>query len=150
MLLQLRKVPRCLATKCLVPKHLATKYLAPKYLLNTLNLAPIFIGIFSFASAAWGQESASKQPSLVEMFLPFIAIFAIFYFLIIRPQGKRQKAHQELVANVKKGDEILTASGILGKIQGVTEQYVTLEIADGVNIKLLRSQIASTTQEGQR
>ncbi len=106
--------------------------------------------VLQFGSIAWAQEEAAQQPSIVEMFLPFVFIFAIFYFLIIRPQGKRQKAHQGFIANIKKGDSVLTASGILGTIEGVTEKYVTLEISEDVKIKMLKSQIASTAQEGQR
>ncbi|NUN06727.1 MAG: preprotein translocase subunit YajC [Bdellovibrio sp.] len=78
------------------------------------------------------------------MFVPFIFIFVIFYFLIIRPQSKRQKEHQKFLSEVKRGDEIVTSSGILGRVEGITDQFVTLEIADGVKVKMLRSQIATS------
>lgn len=84
------------------------------------------------------------QPSLFEMVLPFGAIFVIFYFLIIRPQGKRLKEHEKLVTALKRGDEIITNSGILGKIDGMTDQFVTLEVSEGVKIKMLKKQIAGT------
>lgn len=83
------------------------------------------------------------QPSAVEMFLPFIFIFVIFYFLIIRPQSKRLKSHDAFVKEMKRGDQVITNSGILGTIDGMTDQFVTLEIASGVKIKILRKQIAS-------
>ncbi|MGZ3774512.1 MAG: preprotein translocase subunit YajC [Pseudobdellovibrionaceae bacterium] len=96
-------------------------------------------------STAYAQAApGAAQPSAFEMFVPFIFIFVIFYFLIIRPQAKRQKDHQKFLAEVKRGDEVITTSGILGRVEGITEQFVTLEISDGVKIKMLRSQIASS------
>lgn len=83
------------------------------------------------------------QPSPVEMFLPFIFIFVIFYFLIIRPQSKRLKTHESFLKEMKRGDQVVTSSGILGTIDGLTDQFATLEIASGVKIKILRKQIAS-------
>lgn len=95
-------------------------------------------------STAHAQTATGAQPSAFEMFVPFIFIFVIFYFLIIRPQSKRQKEHQKFLADVKRGDEVVTSSGILGRIEGITDQFVTLEIADGVRVKMLRSQIATS------
>lgn len=95
-------------------------------------------------STAHAQTATGTQPSAFEMFVPFIFIFVIFYFLIIRPQSKRQKEHQKFLTEVKRGDEVVTSSGILGRIEGITDQFVTLEIADGVRVKMLRSQIATS------
>ncbi|ASD63519.1 preprotein translocase YajC subunit [Bdellovibrio bacteriovorus HD100] len=96
-------------------------------------------------STAHAQSAApGGQPSAFEMFVPFIFIFVIFYFLIIRPQSKRQKEHQKFLTEIKRGDEVVTSSGILGRVEGITEQFVTLEIADGVKVKMLRSQIATS------
>lgn len=88
----------------------------------------------------------AAQPGFFEMMVPFIFIFVIFYFLIIRPQGKRQKEHQSFLSALKRGDEVVTASGMLGRIEGLTDQFVTLEVADGVRIKMLRSQVASSAK----
>lgn len=85
-----------------------------------------------------------QQPSALEMFLPFIFIFVIFYFLIIRPQSKRMKQQESFLNQLKRGDEVVTASGILGVIDGMTEQFVTLEVAHGVKIKMLKKQIAGS------
>ncbi len=101
----------------------------------------IFLGTKAFAQQAAG---GATTPSGFEMFLPFIFIFVIFYFLIIRPQAKRQKDHQKFVSELKRGESVVTTSGILGTIEGITDTYVTLEIADGVRIKILRSQILSS------
>lgn len=84
------------------------------------------------------------QPSTIEMLFPFIFIFVIFYFLIIRPQSKRMKTHDQFLTNLKRGDEVITSGGILGKVDGLTDQFVTLEISDGVKIKMLRKQVAAS------
>jgi len=92
---------------------------------------------------------AGKAPSVVEQFMPFIFIILVFYFLMIRPQQKRQKVQQSFLENLKRGDSVLTTGGILGTIEGLTEKFVTLEISNGVRVRLLRSHISSTaaTQE---
>lgn len=83
-------------------------------------------------------------PSALETFLPFLVILPIFYFLIIRPQGKRLKDQEQFTANLKRGDAIVTNSGILGTIDGITDLFVTLEVAPNVKIKVLRKQIAGS------
>lgn len=84
------------------------------------------------------------QPSLIEMFAPMTLIIAIFYFLIIRPQSKKMKLHDSFIKDLKRGDEVVTSSGIFGKIDGLTESVATLEIANGVKIKILRKQVAGS------
>ena len=84
----------------------------------------------------------AQQPSMLEMFLPFGLIFIIFYFLIIRPQGKRLKDHDKFVTGLKRGDEVVTNSGILGTIDGLTDHIVTLEVSSGMKMKVLKKQIA--------
>ncbi len=103
-----------------------------------------------FSSTAFAQAAASSAPgpNMIEQMVPFIAIFAIFYFLIIRPQTKRQKAHQSFVNTMKRGDAVITSGGIYGKVQGLNEKFVTLEVSDGVEIRVLKSQVASTVNEG--
>lgn len=80
------------------------------------------------------------------MFLPMIIVFGIFYLLMIRPQAKQKKQHQQLVQNLKKGDEVVTTSGIHGKIAGVADNLVTLEIAENIRIKMDKQQIATVKQ----
>ncbi len=74
--------------------------------------------------------------------LPMIIIFAAFYFLLIRPQQKKQKAHAELVSNLKEGVEILTSGGILGVITGISEHYAIVKISDNTEIKIQKSSVA--------
>ena len=77
------------------------------------------------------------------MFLPLILLFGIFYFLLIRPQQKRQREHKELLSNLKKGDQVITAGGLHGRITGLTDTVATLEITEKVRVKVARSQIST-------
>ncbi len=77
------------------------------------------------------------------MFVPLILLFGIFYFLLIRPQQKRQKDHKALLANLRKGDQVITAGGLYGRITGLTDTVVTLEITEKVRVKVARSQITT-------
>ena len=97
---------------------------------------------------SWAEATATpaKQPHFIEQMMPFVFIFLLFYFLLIRPAQKRQKKHQELVNQLKKGDSVITSSGILGIIHGLTDSFVTLEVANNVRIRILRSQISSLAE----
>lgn len=113
-----------------------------------MNRLPLFfaLGMALFSSSSWAQAAASK-PSLLEQFFPFILIFLVFFFLVIRPSQKRQKTHQGFLSGLKRGDSVLTSGGILGTIEGITDQFVVLEISDGVKIRILKSQISSSANE---
>ena len=103
-----------------------------------------------FSSIAMAQEAAggaASKPSIIDSLLPFAAVFFIFYFLIIRPQQKKHKNQQSLLKELKRGDEVITSSGILGKIEGITDQYVTLGVADQVNIRILKTQISQNVKQ---
>ncbi len=78
----------------------------------------------------------------------FGGMFAIMYFFMIRPQAKRQKLHQTYLASLKRGDQVLTSSGIFGRVEGITDQFITLEVADGVRLKILKTQIAGPAVTG--
>ena len=76
------------------------------------------------------------------MFLPMVMIFVVFYFMLIRPQQKKQRELQEWIKSLKKGDEVVTTAGIIGKISGMTDAVITLEVQEKVRMKVLRSHIA--------
>ena len=80
-------------------------------------------------------------------FLPIIILFAIFYFLLIRPQQKKAKEHREMIANLQKGARILTSGGIYGTIQSLDEATIGLEIAEKVKIKISRASVAAVVSE---
>jgi preprotein translocase subunit YajC len=90
------------------------------------------------APAAAGPQA---QPGLGSMLIPFAAMFAVVYFLMIRPQQKKMKQQQEMLNALQHGDEVITTSGMLGKVTGITDRVVTLEVADGVRVKFLKSQV---------
>ena len=88
---------------------------------------------------AEAQAVAAQNPLL--QFLPLVVVFVIFYFLMIRPQKKKFEEEQNLINKLSKGDEIYTKSGFIGKIYGLTDKVIDLEITDGVRVKVLKSQI---------
>lgn len=97
-------------------------------------------------SPAHAQDAAQGDP--FGFFLPMIVIFVAFYFLLIRPQQKKQKAHTALIGALATGDEVLTAGGILGKVTAVTDHYATLKIADNVEIKVQKSTVSAIVPKG--
>jgi preprotein translocase subunit YajC len=100
----------------------------------------------AFAQAA----GAAPTSSLIVSMLPFLLIFVIMYFLIIRPQQKRVKQHQELIKNVRRGDTIVTSGGIIGKISKVTDDSeIQVEIADNVRVRVARAMIAEVRTKGE-
>ena len=94
-----------------------------------------------FISTAWAQGGAQSDPFM--SFLPLIITFALFYFMLIRPQNKRQKEHREMVAALEKGQEVVTGGGVLGKVAEVSELWVTVVVADGVELKVQKSTITA-------
>jgi preprotein translocase subunit YajC len=93
------------------------------------------------------QGATSQSPWL--MFVPYLFIAVIFYFLLIAPMRKRQKALSQMVDSLKKGDRIITSGGIYGEIAGVDGDTVILKVADNVRIKLAKSAIAGLEKEGE-
>jgi preprotein translocase subunit YajC len=89
-----------------------------------------------------GGPAAGGQSALLNM-VPLVFMFAIFYFLLIRPQQKKAKDHKLMVDALKKGDQVVTAGGIHGKVTAVEESIVVLEVATGVNIKVNKGHIAT-------
>ncbi len=98
---------------------------------------------FAMAGNAGGQ--AGGRPGY-EGLIMLVVMFAIFYFLLIRPQQKRAKQHKQLIESLKAGDQVTTAGGIHGKVAAVQDSYVMLEIATGVKIKVSRSSVVGTEQ----
>ncbi len=94
-----------------------------------------------FIDTAWAQ--AGTPSTSIMSFLPLIIIFALFYFLLIRPQSKRQKEHREMVAALEKGQEVVTGGGVLGKVIVVGPTWVTVEVADGIKLKIQKSTITA-------
>lgn len=96
---------------------------------------------------AWAQGAAAPADPLLQM-LPLVLVFVVFYFFLIRPQSKRQKEHKEMVARLAVDDEVVTAGGVLGKVTAVGEQFLEVEIASGVQIKVQRHTIGAVMPKG--
>jgi preprotein translocase subunit YajC len=99
-----------------------------------------------FISNAYAQQAA-PQGSLIDLW-PLVVIFIAFYFLLIRPQQKKQKAHSEMVAALQVGDEVMTAGGILGRITGVSDHYAVVQISDNTEIKIQKSSVSQVVPKG--
>lgn len=99
-----------------------------------------------FISPAFAQgatDAGASTGAMIAQFVPFVAIIAIMYFLVIRPQQQRMKAHQALIASVKRGDVVVTSGGIIAEVVKVLENdEVMVEIADDVRVKIVKSTIA--------
>ncbi len=97
-------------------------------------------------SSAWAQGGGGDNP--LGLFLPLILIFVVFYFLLIRPQQKKQKAHKAKVGAIVKGDEVITNGGILGKVTSVKgEDTIMVEISKGVEVKVSRHMVADVVDK---
>ena len=95
-------------------------------------------------SAAAAQQAAPAWTG----FLPIVGMVAIFWFLLIRPQMRQQKQHREKIAGVKKGDQVVTAGGLVGKVTKVDDAYAEIEIAQGVKVKAVKSTIGDIIPPG--
>lgn len=103
-----------------------------------------------FISNAYAQAAAPAESfgSNLTGFLPIILMFVVLYFLMIRPQMKRQKEQQSMMAALTKGDEVVTAGGVLGKVSKVTEGYVTLEVAEGTEVIVQKNAVTTLLPKG--
>lgn len=105
------------------------------------------MSFFISEALAEGTQAAAQQPG-GEQFILLIGMVVLFYFILIRPQQKRAKEHKKMVAEIGKGDEVVTNGGILGKVTQVGEQYLSLEIADNVEIKLQIQSVGTVLPKG--
>jgi preprotein translocase subunit YajC len=100
-------------------------------------------------TATTGEAPSGGQPPMgpcgsqggMSTIIMMVAMFAIFYFLLIRPQSKKAKEHQNMLSALKKGDEVVTGGGIVGRISGITDKIVTLEISEKVRVRVLKAQV---------
>lgn len=90
-------------------------------------------------------DPSGAGPSPFSMLLPIVGMLAIFYFLLIRPQQKRQKEMQKMIAALRKGDRVVTASGIVGTVAGLRDDIIVLQIADNVKIEMLKTAVTAVT-----
>ena len=92
--------------------------------------------------------TAGGQPGNTFSLVMIVAIFVLFYFMLIRPQNKRAKEHRELISQLKKGDEVVTSGGFIGKVVSMDEQVVKINLAEGVDVNLQRNAVSSVLPKG--
>ena len=97
---------------------------------------------------AEGAATAGQSDAGLLGMLPLLLIFVLFYFMLIRPQTKRAKEHKNMMENLSKGDEIITNGGLLGRVSDIGENYMTVKIADGVEVKVQRSAVSALVPKG--
>ena len=103
---------------------------------------------FLISDAIAQAAPAAQSPDPMGSFLFFAGFMVLLYFLLIRPQTKRAKEHRKMVEALAKGDEVITNGGILGKVTEISDQYLTVEIADGIQVKVQRQAVGSVLPKG--
>jgi preprotein translocase subunit YajC len=101
---------------------------------------------FAMGTPPGGAAAGGAQSAMMNL-IPLVFMFAIFYFLLIRPQQKKAKEHRALLESIKKGDQVVTAGGMHGKVNAIDDTVVTLEISNGVNVKFNKGHIASVVKK---
>jgi preprotein translocase subunit YajC len=103
-----------------------------------------------FVTPAFAQGGMLGGDNMLVQLLPFILIFVIMYFLILRPQQKRTREHTELIKNVRRGDTVITSGGLVGKVTKVVDDdQIEIEVADGVRVRQVRSMISGVRAKGE-
>lgn len=115
------------------------------------SLILIFTSLLAFSSTAFAKfkDIPHEKGSMhIASFLPLVLIIGLFYFLMIRPQMRRNKEHKQLLTNLKAGDEIVTTGGMIGKIAKVGDNFIEVSVADNLSIKVRKNAIASMLPKG--
>jgi len=106
------------------------------------------MSFFISDAMAEGAAAAGSQDGGFLGMLPLLLIMVLFYFMLIRPQQKRAKEHKNMVGALSKGDELVTNGGLLGRVRNVGDSFLTLEIADGIEVKIQRQSVATLVPKG--
>jgi len=100
-----------------------------------------------FFSTAYAQEQPA-EPSMIYNLILFGGMILLFYMILWRPQSKRAKEHKELVSSIGKGDEVMTSGGLLGKVTKVNDDYIAIQVAEGVELKVQKSSVSAALPKG--
>ena len=103
---------------------------------------------FLIASAYAQAAPAAQPPSMLSPLIMMVLFFVVFWFIAIRPQMKRAKEHRALLASLARGDEVVAAGGLLGRVAEISDSIVTLELADGVQVKVQKQAVATVLPKG--
>ena len=99
-------------------------------------------------SPAHAQQGAGAGPNAFVQLLPLVGLIVLFYFMLIRPQMKRNKEHKQLIASLSKGDEVITAGGVAGAVAEMGDEYIKLQVSEGVVITVQRQSVSSVLPKG--
>lgn len=110
---------------------------------KSVSLMSLFTSVAYAADE--GAQQVPVQPSFVESMVPFLLIFAVMYFIIIRPQAKKAKAHENLMGTLKPGDEVVTSGGIIGKVKSITDTFIAIDTGSAV-LKVIKSNVSAKTK----
>lgn len=102
----------------------------------------------AFAQTAPAVAAGGDMQSSLMQFLPFVLMFVVLYFVMIRPQMKKQKEHKTMIDSIAKGDEVVTAGGVLGKVSKLGDSFLGLEVSNGVEIQIQRSAVVQVLPKG--
>ena len=102
----------------------------------------------AFAQTAGAAAGSDQFGAMISSFLPFVLIIPLFYFLILRPQSQRAKAQAATIGAVKKGDSVVTAGGVVGKVTKVEERFVEVEVAPTLRVRVVKTTLAEVTPAG--
>ena len=103
----------------------------------------------SNAFAAEAASQAAAQPSLIESMVPFLLIFVVMYFILIRPQAKKAKEHKLLLESLRVGDEVVTSGGIIGRVKSLAENFITLDVGNS-SLKVLKEHVMLATKNSKK
>jgi preprotein translocase subunit YajC len=137
-------MPGCLPRGCMPLQGMVARRKIP--CLSLLWSSSVFISS-AIAQTAPAAAGGDMQSSLMSM-LPLVLMFVVLYFVMIRPQMKKQKEHKAMIDALAKGDEVVTAGGVLGKVSKMGESYVGLEVASGVEVQVQRSAVVQVLPKG--
>ena len=115
---------------------------------STVFIIIFILEIFVLISSAYAQATAAAPETSLMSFLPIILMFVVLYFVMMRPQMKRQKEQKAMLDALAKNNEVVTAGGIIGKISKVTDNFVTIEVSDGVEIQVQKSAVTALLPPG--
>lgn len=110
----------------------------------------LFLACLGFCAASYADSgsAAAASPNMISNLLLLVAFLFLFYFMLIRPQSKKMKDHQALVSSIAKDDEVVINGGLMGKVAKVTDQFLIVEIADGIQVKVQKQAVSASIPKG--
>lgn len=113
------------------------------------RLVSLIVASLGFAPLAMAQEQGGAGGGLIGQLIFFVPLILIFYFLLIRPANQRQKRHRTMIDGIVKGDTVITSGGLIGKVVKVTDQELSVDLADGVRVRVVRGMVADVRSKNE-